>query len=328
MAKASGMSKHLSLLLLVIANILPAALILFLATCFDYVRFNPFFNPGYFAAAGIITAQVLILAIFTAFHDPHWPPLRWLSIAATLFIAFTFFAVELACTHYLVAQRLGYIPAGTDHLLQLLYLSMIATSAVLAGCVAWILILHISAWPLRALLGLRLIRRGEPDASSTAPQFGITHLMAWIGLFAALLWLLKTAAGAPESLYPLLAILGLIMVSTFLVAPWTYLLVKEKIKLWPVLVAFLGVAALSYAAELAAFQFNMFQITGRSAASAFLLPSLQTLEFGSYGGLAMLTAVLNFFALRKMGFRFQMMRARASAPQSTTIAPQPSNVMP
>lgn len=213
--------------------------------------------------------------------------------------------------------------------MQLLYLSTIGTSAILAGCMAWILILHIAAWPLRALLGLRLIRRGEPDASSTARQFGITHLMAWMGLFAALLWLLKTAAGAPESLYPLLAILGVIAASMLLVLPWTYFLFKEKIKLWPVLVAFLGVAALSYAAELAAFQFNMFQISGRSAARAFLLPSLQTLEFGCFGGLAMLTAVLNFFALRKMGFRFQLMKARASAPShSTTIAPQPSNVMP
>jgi hypothetical protein len=323
------MSKHLSLLLLVIANIFPAALVLLLATCFDYVRFNPLFNPGYFAAAGIISAQVLILAIFTAFHDPRWPPLRWLSIAATLFISFTLFAVELACTHYLLQRRIGYIPAGTDRLLQLLYLCMIATAAVLAGCVAWILLLHIAAWPLRAMLGLRLIRRGEPDASSTARQFGITQLMAWVGLFAALLWLLKTAAGAPESLYPLLAILGVITASMFLVLPWTYFLFKEKIRLWPILVAFLGVAALSYAAEVTALQFNMFQISGRSAASTFLLPSFQTLEFGCFGGLAMLAAVLNFFALRRMGFRFQRAKAKASAPpHSTTIAPQPSNSIP
>jgi hypothetical protein len=320
------MSKHFCLLLLVIANILPAALILFLATLVDYVRFNPLFNPGYFALAGIISAQVLILAIFTAFHDPRRPVSRWLSIAAILFGAFALFASESSGMHYLVARRLSF---GGPGFLFILYLSTVVAAAILAGCVAFILFLHIVAWPLRTMLGLRLIKRGEPDASSAARQFGITQLMAWVGLFAALLWLLTTAVGAPETLYPLLAILGVITVSILLVMPWIYLLVKEKIKLWPVFAAILGVTALSYAAEVATFQFNMFQISGRSAANSFLLPSFQMLEYGSFSGLSMLAAVLNFFALRKMGFRFRTAKIAAPAlPHSTTPAPHPSNSIP
>ena len=323
------MRKHVCLLLLVLANILPAALILILAILIDYRRFNPLFNPGYFALAGIVSAQILILAIFTAFHDPRLPASRWLSIAAILFGAFILLAIESSCTHYLLQRRFDWTSSGGREFLVILYLSTMVASAILAGCVAFILVLHIVAWPLRTMLGWRLIRKGEPDASRTARQFGITHLLAWVGLFASLLWLLKTSAGAPETLYSLLAVLGLMAVSMLLVLPWTYLLVKEKIKLWPVFVAFLGVAALSYAAEVATFQFNMFQINSRSAANSFLLPSFQILEYGSLSGLAMLAAVLNYFALRKMGFRFRAAITVAPVlPLFTSIAHQPSNVMP
>ena len=324
------MRKHVCLLLLVSANILLAALILLIATLLDYVRmFTPPFNPGYFGLAGIVSAQILILATFTAFHDPRRPASRWLSIAAILFGAFALFAVESSGTHYLVQQRFGWTSSGWPGYVFILYLSTVVAAAILAGCVAFILVLHIVAWPLRTMLGWRLIRKGEPDASRNARQFGITNLLAWVGLFASLLWLLKTAAGAPETLYSLLAVLGLMTVSMLLVLPWTYLLVKEKVKLWPVFVSILGVAALSYAADVATFQFNMFQINGRSAANSFLLPSFQILEYGSFSGLAMLAAVLNFFALRKMGFRFRTAKMVAPAlPLFTTIAPQPSNVVP
>lgn len=237
--------------------------------------------------------------------------------------------MESSGTHYLVQRGFDWTSSGGPGFLFILYLSTVVAAALLAGCVAFILVLHIVAWPLRTMLGWRLIRKGEPDASRTARQFGITHLLAWVGLFASLLWLLKTAAGAPETLYSLLAVLGLMAMSMLLVLPWTYLLVKEKIKLWPVLVAFLGVAALSYLADQATFQFNMFQINGRSAANAFLLPSFQMLQYGSFSGLAILAAVLNFFALRKLGFRFRTAKVVApSLSHSTTLTPQPSNAIP
>lgn len=318
------MRKHISLFLLVVANVFAMALILPLVILgvFSFRTLSPLFNSGLLALAGIGSTQLLILALVTAFHDPRLPASRWLSIAAILFGSSTLFAIEGAITQFLMMRSFGWSasPSWQDDFLVMLYLSTMATAALFAGGMALILIIHIGAWPLRTMLGWRLVKTGELDASRTARQFGITHLLAWVGLSACLLWLLRTAVGSAETLVPLLAVLAFVAVSLLFVLPWTYLLFVSKVKLWPFVVGFAAVAALSYLAQEAISQFNFSQISGsKTVAGAFLLPSLQMTEFGAFGGFATLAAMLNSLMLRRLGFRFQS--AKANSPPLVVSSP-------
>ncbi len=320
------MRKHISLFLLVGANVLPTGLILILAILSVYFTrsMNPLFSPGLLALAGICSSQLLILAMVTALHDPQWPVSRWLSIAAILLSVSALFAIVTSFTMYSIHGSIGWFdwPSWQDSFLVMLYYFGAATTGILAGGMALILVIHISVWPLRTMLGWRLVRNGELDVSRTARQFGITHLMAWVGLFAALLWLLRTAAGAGETLVPLLAVLGFVAVSLLFVLPWTYLLSVSKVTLWPFVVGFATVAALSFLAQEAIAQFNFSQVSGsKSVAGALLLPSLQMAEFAAYGGTATLAAMLNFLMLRRMGFRLQSFKAHSLVPAATSPTP-------
>jgi hypothetical protein len=323
---AADMRKHFSLSLLVLANILPTALILPLAILgvFYSRTMNPLFNSGLIALAGIGSAQLLILAMVTAFHDPRLPASRWLSIAAILFGSAALFAIEGAITQYGMMRSFGWSssPSWQDDFLVMLYVSTMATSAIFAGGMALILVIHICAWPLRTMWGWRLVRSGELDASRTARQFGITHLLAWVGLCACLLWLLRTAAGAAETLLPLLAVLAFVAVSLLFVLPWTYLLFVSKVKLWPFVVGFAAIPVLSYVAQEAIAQFNFSQISNsKTVASAFLLPSLQITELGAFGCTATLAAAVNFLMLRRLGFRFQSAKANPSPSVASSPIP-------
>lgn len=332
------MHKSISLGLLVLANVLAAMLVLFLATCGNYFWPASIFDPGMFALAGIAAAQVLVLAIVTALYDPRIPAARWLAIAAILFCSLTILALESATASSLVEMWRGWHKPSTflwdvrEHL----FSTAPAAMMVLAASVALVLVVHIVCWPLRTTFGWRLVRKGDPDAFTNSRQFGITHLLAWVGLSASLLWLLTTAAGGDQLGTAILAVMILAGISLLFVAPWLYLLRKKEVNLWPLAAACGTLAALSYAVQEGIAQFNLYQVANsKSVAAALLLPSFQFQELFGYAGTITLTTFLNLFALRKIGFRFEGatratsgVASDSSPSHSTTIAPQPSNSMP
>ena len=333
------MRKTVSLGLLVLANMLATMAILVAVAIEEGFRPLSFFHPTPFVLAGVLSAQLLILAMVTAFHDPRIPPSRWLSIAAILFGAFTVFALEAAIVWSLIGQRYGW--TGFQRWLwnvrELLYSTALFATIGLAASVSLILALHILAWPIRATFGWRLVRKGDPDSAGNARQFGMTHLLAWVGFSAALMWLVTTATGIGELAVAFVVTLLLAAASILFVAPWSYLVIKEKFKYWPIVVTLAALAGLSYAAQEGIAQFNFYQVTNsRSVASALLLPSLQFPEFFGYSGAITLASILNLLALRKMGFRFQAAASHAATGMardsarhhSTTIAPPSLNVMP
>ena len=312
---------------LVVTNILLSAILVPLNVVAEYYQFfRPPFNPFLLAAAAMISTQLLLLAIFTAFYDPRRPPTRWLSIAAILLGSGLLLGLEMVGTTYVIESvTYGGEFATIDRLLIRMSMALAATSAVLAGCMGVILVLHIAAWPLRALLGLRLVNEPHTEIVSHARQFGITHLMAWVGLFAALLWLLRIVTDSEGPVVMFVVIAGLILVSSIFVMPWVYLLVKVKIKRWPIFIGLLGVAVLSYLAQEATGQFNAYQVMNtKSVAAAFLLPAIQFQDFAAFTGTISLVTLLNCLALRQMGMRFRRLKSEAVPSHSTAIAPQPS----
>jgi hypothetical protein len=334
------MRKSISLGLLVLANILAMMLFLFPATAGDYFWRGSAFDPGKSAFAGLAASQLIVLAIMTAFYDPRLPAARWSVIAAILFCSLTILALESAVVRSLVELWRGWIGSSIlfrwrvqEHLFGTAGIA----SILLAASVALILIFHILTWPLRTTFGWRLVRIGDPESLENSRQFRITHLLAWVGFSAALMWLLTTAAAADNLAFAILGLLMLAGISLLFMVPWLYLLRRKNVRFWPLAASLTAFAALCYVAQEGISQFNFYQLTNsKSVAAALTLPSFQFLELFGFVGTITLTTFSNLFALRKMGFRFHAAAWRgtsrppnnSSPSHSTTIAPQPSNVTP
>jgi len=321
------MRKTVSLGLLVLANILATMVIFAAAAIEQFVRPFAFFLPSQFALTGFVAAQLLLLAMVTAFHDPRTPLARWLSIAVILFGAFTVFALEGAVIWSLMRQSYGWmdIQLWLLRVRELLFTSSLFATISLSAALSLVLALHIVAWPLRATFGWRLVRKGEAEAAANARQFGITHLLAWVGLSAALMWLITTANRAGELAVAFAAIIVVAAISILFVAPWVYLLIKQRIRYWPIVATFAAMAAICYVVQEAISQINAYQIlNSRSVAAIVLIPSLQFLELFGYSGAITLATVVNLVALRKMGFRFQS--AKSGSPQTAVVGASQANI--
>lgn len=204
------------------------------------MRVNPWFSWISFLLVGIISTQVVHLAVSMVLLEFR-RSLKWITTlfiltvgAATISLAF--FIGEIAFRHGLIAglnvyaaSRMGVIFA---------FLLTLSTLTVLG--------VQVLIWPVAASLGWQM-RPVAHDVVRASPRFSLLQLFGWVGFIAALFSLIRTLAGLDDWWLELVVFLLLWLVPALLVAVPTLLLAARALRSpWWYLVLLAHVGIVSY----------------------------------------------------------------------------------
>jgi hypothetical protein len=298
-----------------------AALLLYIFLAFFAIppkAFGMLFDHWVFAGAGgMAFAQVLLLALWTAFYDPKWP-VRWLAIAAILLVADLCVVVEFSTLiHWHYDNYFGRSDVSwvDGHAYQL---SVTAAGVSLVVALGLTMFLHASCWPLRSMLGWRIEFAGARQRSDSARQFSIVQLFAWVGFFAIFFFLLRSLLVEQWFLGPILLCSIGSVAAAVNVLPWFVLLRFQRLRTRQFLLLGLimvGSLLLTWIEkEVTAF------LNGGSA-TRLMVPNFFP-QFAAFNLTAAGVAALNLFILRVSGAR---LRSFATT-QSTATQRIPINV--
>ena len=288
-----------------------AALVLFIFLAFFAIppkAFGIIFDHWVFAGAGgMAFAQVLLLALWTAFYDPKWP-VRWLAIAAILLVADLCVVVEFSgLIHWHYDNLFGRSDVSwVDGLAYELSITAAGVSLVVA--LGLTMFLHASCWPLRSMLGWRIEFAGAEQRSDSARQFSIVQLFAWVGFFAIFFFLVRSLLVEQWFLGPILLCAIGSLAAAVNVLPWFVLLRFQRLRTRQFLLLgliFVGSLLLTWIEkEVMAF------INGDST-TRLMVPNLFP-QFAAFNLTAAAVAALNLFILRASGARIRSFRTMPS----------------
>ncbi|MGI8978037.1 MAG: hypothetical protein ACR2FY_02305 [Pirellulaceae bacterium] len=271
---------------------------------------------GFAAAGGMAFAQVLLLALWTAFYDPKWP-VRWLAISAILLVADYCAVVELSLLIHWHYERL-YASSSLGWVDGIAYQLSITTGGVaLIVALGLTMFLHASCWPLRSMLGWRIEFAGAERRPDSARQFSIVQLFAWVGFFGVFFFLLRSLLVEQWFLGPILLCAIGSVAAAVSVLPWFVLLRFDRLRTRQFLLLGLilgGSLLLTWIEK---------EVTGYMTGAPPLMGPSFFAEYAAFNLTVTGVAALNLFILRACGARIRSFRTMESiaAPRVAVIAP-------
>jgi hypothetical protein len=179
----SSRNRGWRLILFIIVEMLLSAGLWYATLAAVHQRFaNPFLDWRCLSVLAITFAQLLMLAVITAFWD-FKRSVRWLLILAILAAAGLLFSAGFIV--FLAPMQIDRgVPLWFAEILGLL--GATAFAVVVTIGVTAVLLLHILLWAIRSFLGWQ-VHWNDEAPPAVKPHFTLWHLFVWVTLIAALL---------------------------------------------------------------------------------------------------------------------------------------------